>query len=393
MCLYSGKCPLNYIETKFLQFCFKNKHNFSHQSSLVKFNNMEDTHLDAFSLRPMSTLEIEGRKNKWNPSQLNLIISLDRSEEPDFLLFLLNRLFMTVYQDNLLPLPHLPMYYLRGVATYRYNAKIDSKNISNLPLDLQLIIRAISRNIKNNIGGSVAYETQMYENENGVLRFPFGNPWFSYSILNKDEDILGINYPKPVLHLLCKKNMQPISLVGFGNKVYTKQKYYLVLDNFSQIDCPEYLSNIKNVVDKLNHMGISVILIIRNNMLLNKINWIKNFCEIKSFCDNKVPSRIVKKYIFIHLVNQYLPKEEIFFKDKIKSICTPDCEWIKYYRKNDFLKSQIQELFEAGFTAKEMQNKLDSSGIKLSLATLSKLMLRWGFRRNKFHKRKKRKKA
>ena len=136
---------------------------------------MIGTCFDASWQSPMSPLEIEGKNNKWNPSELNLIISIDRREEPDFLLFLLNRLYITPFQDDSLPLPHLPIFYLRGAATYFNSTVINWKYISDLSLELQLINRAISQNIRNNMGGSVAWETRIHEKEQGIFRFPPNN--------------------------------------------------------------------------------------------------------------------------------------------------------------------------------------------------------------------------
>ena len=63
---------------------------------------------------------------------------------------------------------------------------------------------------------------------------------------------------------------------------------------------------------------------------------------------------------------------------------------IKSTKYEEICETAIRELFKYGLTAKEIQWKLKECYDKdISLASLSKLLLGLGLRRNRFHKRKK----
>ncbi len=291
--------------------------------------------------------------------------------------------------------PQLPtnlIIYLRGTSNLYLPLLTDEKSksiFSIIPKDIEFFNNALG-NIKMEFPQRIHNDTLDSLRQLGFLTYPSGNNKFiylflpaSYSFqynekLNQDNANIGSLY---ALFQYWVSHFPSTIYPGPFTTYPAIGRAYLVLDNFDLIE--NHLEGIKNLIDdvkQLNRLGVSVIIITRDNRLKSE-----PYCEgvFPLYLDIKASHR-GKEQINVNLVRSpFAPQNSYrFFKGNGR--------WKEYHEKYKQYYPQIREAFTRyGMTAAQIKEYLkDYFQIDISLAALSKLLLKLGLRRNKYHKRK-----
>ena len=353
--------------------------------------------------------------------------------------------YSTLHYSTLISLDKPIILYLRGSATfYRpiepYNTPIYLPEL--IPEDLNSFVNNLLVGETTNpqieiLNGAQNNGSLIKIEKLGFYTNPYKNLGFVYTFLPYDyilynqgfgsRDKPKISKPLPLSVYYYNYCQNIFYDKEYLNAVNPSKTYYenslcipthIVIDNFKVIDKGDYkeINKLCDEVELLNKLGKSVIIITRNNLFESG----ERNENLFPFYFETVFSHRGKQSVNVHTVRS--PSIDSFYtfpplntlnqlsisnsnnfscsfyshllnrSKKTTSFIYQDGYWTEQKSKYEDLYPSIATAFnDYGMSAGEIKKYIkDRHGKDISLATLSKLLLKMGLRRNKYNKRRKR---